>query len=151
MTVNRANEIFLLGGLERLSQVVGTWAEGTLSHVLGEQAGIQETLWFLRGRRHRVDSQGLLSFSNFQWILDILSAPGFCENVQSSFNHVSSPLFKVVGGFWFMQPKANMHTSSCWVEVHVFVVPECQEVTGLLKNKRVELSTKWSRSFLPAL
>lgn len=50
-----------------------------------------------------------------------------------------------------MQPKANMHTSSCWVEVHDYVVPECQEVTGLLKNKGFELSTKGSSSFLSAM
>lgn len=121
-----------------------TWSEyslGTLpnaqeTRTFKETRRHSETLWFLRGRRHRVDSQGLLSFSNFQWVLDTFSASGFSENLQSYFSHIPSPSPKVVGGFWFMQPKANMHASSCWVEVHDSVVPECQEVTGPLKKPK---------------
>lgn len=71
----------------------------------------------------------------------MLSAPGFCENLQSFLNHMPSPLLKVVGGSQFMLPKANMHTPSCWVEANDHVIPELQEVAGHLKKKRVELDT----------
>lgn len=104
---------------------MGTQAADMLGHMQDEWADVPETLWFWRSGFQRA-----LDFLKPQQVSDALSAPGFCENSLGSLGCMaSSPLF-------------NKEVSDLCDQKHSVDTTEGQDSPNLLKNKRVELSTK---------